>query len=142
MGAIRVDPIQTQVPREMLHERIWEFLASTPGGQELVNELERYAQSQNREETFNRLVDLYRGKPMEALVRAIMDPNEQAHPAERPDEEEIDEPLDLINRRPREWSANELVQFEYDIKTFRWQFTRWSVDLSHVPAPEEPEGPP
>ena len=93
-----------------------------------------------REETFDHLIELYRGKPMEALVRAFMNPREQAQ-ADRPDEEEIDEPLDLMNNRPREWSEFELEQFRYDIKTFCWQFTKWSVDLAQMPDIAEPEGP-
>jgi len=28
-----------------------------------------------------------------------------------------------------------------DINTFRWQFTKWSVDVAQVPDIEEPEGP-
>lgn len=139
-NAASAEPIQTQIPREMLHERIWEMLASTAGGQEVINELERSAGSQKREETFDRLIELYSGKPMEALVRACMNPREKPHP-DRPDEEEIDEPLDLMNDRPREWSATELEQFRYDIRTFRWQFNKWSIDLAQMPDIEEPEGP-
>jgi hypothetical protein len=136
------EPIATQIPREVLHEQIWEILASTTGGKDIVNQLERWAASQTTDEIFERLVALYRGKPMEEVVRAFMNPREQAPPRDRPDEEEIDEPLDLVNSRPREWSAFELEQFRYDIRTFHWQFTKWTIDLAQMPNIEEPEGPP
>ena len=135
------EPIERRIQRDVLHEQIWDTLASTPGGEDIVNQLEGWAASENRKETFDRLVELYRGKPMEALVRAFMDPGEQQHPAERPEEEEMDEPLDMMNGRPREWSANELAVFRQDIKTFGWQFTKWSVHLAQIPDTEEPEGP-
>jgi hypothetical protein len=137
-NAIRAEPIKTQIPREMLHEKIWEILASTADGQDVVNQLEAWAASENRDETFGRLVELYNGKPMEAVVRAFMNPTE---PAERPDEEEMDEPLDLMDARPREWSAFELGQFRYDIETFDWQFRRWSSDLAQMPTIEQAKGP-
>lgn len=139
-NAAWVEPIQTPIPREMLHEKIWENLASTPGGRELVNELERYSTSNGRDEVFGRLIQLYRGKPMEALVRAFMNP-QQPEADERSEDEEIDEPLDLMNTLPREWSENELMQFRYDIRTFRWQFHRWSRDLDGMPNIEEPDAP-
>jgi hypothetical protein len=120
LGTSYVTPLQTQIPRHLLHEMLWTSLASTPDGQLLLERLEDalHHEALDRDDTFERLKQLTGlAAPTLELIQVIMNLGaRRAVPRAGNMDMEIEGDESL--RRPRDWSPTEIHAFERDIEAF------------------------